>query len=287
MKEKLTPYLRKMLGENSIRKQYLVSENPISLLESYNDPLMEDSHEVVKGLIHKYTNRALLKVSYQCAAHCRFCTRIRQIGNKAGTLNTEEIEQIFEYLKSHPEIQDVIISGGDPLYTPHLTFQLLEKIKLIESIKVIRIGSRMPFHAPEAFNSSAYNSLFQLIKQISGLKPFYILVHVEHLSELTSEAQIALKKLKSLGVTLLSQSVLLRGINDKIEVLDEMYTKLYHLGVIPYYIYHCDNVQGLEHFQVDKVKEKNLSIELRKRLSGIAVPLLVEDLENDYGKIPF
>lgn len=285
MKEKITPFLKQLLFSEAIRKQYLINENPIIENVSYNDPLMEENHEVVKGLVHKYKNRALIKVSYQCAAHCRFCTRIRQIGNEEGTLNSINIDAIADYLQDHPEIDDVILSGGDPLYTPKLTLEVLEKIKNIGSIKVIRIGSRMPFHAPLAFNNAVYDNLFNQIKEISKDKPFYILIHIEHPSELVPESIAAIKILKNLGVTLLSQTVLLKNINDDVVVLETMYRELYYLGIIPYYLYHCDNVKGLEHFMVEK--EKEIASELRVKLSGIATPLLVEDIENGYGKIPF
>jgi len=286
MREKTTPFLKQLLDIEAIRKQYLINENPIKVTVSYNDPLMEDSHEVVKGLVHKYRNRALIKVSYQCAAHCRFCTRIRQIGNKEGTLNSINIDAIVDYLQKHPEIDDVILSGGDPLYTPKLTVEVLEKIKQINSIKVIRIGTRMPFHAPLAFNNAVFNNLFNLIKEISKQRPFYVLVHIEHPSELVPESISVLKMFKKLGVTLLSQTVHLKDINDDVDVLATMFKELYYLGVIPYYLYQCDNVKGLEHFLVDKEKAKAIYSQLRTKLSGIATPLLVEDIENGYGKIP-
>lgn len=286
MKEKTTPFLKQLFHVDAIRKQYLIDEHPPLENTAYNDPLMEDSHEVVQGLIHKYNNRALIKVSYQCAAHCRFCTRIRQIGNKSGTLLQEDIAAIANYLNKHPEVEDVILSGGDPFYTPALTLNVLESIKNIASIKVVRIGTRLPFHAPSAFNSPVYEPLYNQIKAIAEQKPFYILIHIEHPDELVTESIEAVKKLKKLGATILSQTVLLRGINDDVDILEALFKQLYHLGVMPYYLYRCDNVKGLEHFVADKNKEKEIAQELRKRLSGIATPLLVEDIENGYGKIP-
>lgn len=286
MKEKITSFLRNLLDSEYFNKQYIISEaESINMLE-YNDPLMEDTHEVAKGLVHKYKNRALIKVSYQCAAHCRFCTRIRQIGNPIGTLSELDLENIVEYLKSHTEIEDVILSGGDPLYTPKITLQLLQKIKNIDSIKVIRIGTRMPFHSPNSFKSSAFKDLFQIIDEIGKQKPFYILIHIEHPDELISDSINAIKLLKQLKVTLLSQTVFLKNINDNFETLYVLFKNLYYLGVIPYYLYRCDNVKGLEHFQGNREHEKAIAQELRRNLSGIATPLYVEDIENGYGKIP-
>jgi len=121
------------MDDEFIAKQYVKTAAETNF-EDYNDPLMEDSHEVVKGLVHKYKNRALIKVSYQCAAHCRFCTRIRQIGRPEGTLSDDNITDITAYLRQHPEIEDVILSGGDPLVTPKLTINLLEQLQDIASV---------------------------------------------------------------------------------------------------------------------------------------------------------
>lgn len=284
MKEKITPYLKKLADEKAIQLQYWKDKTENDLL--FNDPLMEEQHEVVRGLVHKYPNRALLKISYQCAAHCRFCTRIRQIGDKSGNLNTEDIAAIVQYLNEHPEIDDVILSGGDPLYTPQITEAVLQAIRNISSVKVIRIGSRLPFHSPASFKTPPLKRLLALIDDIGKEKPFYLLLHIEHPAELTEESENVVRELRQLKLTLLSQSVFLKGINDDVEVLYELFKRIYHLGVIPYYIYHCDRVKGLERFYGDIEKEKEIAKELRQRLSGIACPLFVEDIENGYGKIP-
>jgi lysine 2,3-aminomutase len=284
MKEKVSPFLKRLSDRPSIRQQYFISEHEAT--EAYDDPLMEDSHEVVKGLVHKYTNRALLKVSYLCASHCRFCTRIRQIGNPVGTLNEKEVEAIVAYLQAHPEIEDVILSGGDPLYTPALTQSILEKLLQVESVKVIRIGTRLPFQSPQSFSTAPLKRLMETIDKIGKAKPFYVLLHIEHPDELTAETIAIIHTLRQLKVTLLAQSVFLKGINDDFETLLSLFRQLYRLGVMPYYLYHCDNVKGLEHFQGDIATEKAIAVRLREALSGIATPLFVEDIEMGYGKIP-
>lgn len=286
MKEKLTPYLRKLSDLESIRKQYIIQGNePEDVV--YNDPLMEDSHEVVKGLIHKYRNRALIKVSYLCAAHCRFCTRIRQIGNPAGTLKEEDIQAIIQYLKEHPEIEDVILSGGDPFLSPKITNRLLELISEIDSVKVIRIGTRLPLQAPDSFQSESIRSTLGLIRKIKSHKPFYILLHVEHPDELTAESAEAIKKIQQkTSAVILSQTVFLEGINVDYDILHRLFRELYFLGVIPYYLYHCDKVAGLERFEGDLEKETEIVKKLKRELSGIACPLFIVDIENGYGKLP-
>ena len=285
MNEKITPFLTQRLDDPAISKQYLM-QYPESDQLNYNDPLMEDTHEMVKGLIHKYTNRALIKVSYQCAAHCRFCTRIRQIGQPNGTLTETDIETIIAYLISHPEIDDVILSGGDPMYTPKITSSLLMKLREVESVKIIRIGTRMPLQSPSSFYTKSMSLLLDLIRETARIKPFHILLHVEHPSELNSETEAVISFLRTLNVNLFSQTVFLKDINDDVEILVKLFSRLYHLGVLPYYLYHCDAVKGLERFRGDMEEERMIAIELRKRLSGLACPLFVEDIENGYGKIP-
>ncbi len=138
---KITPHIRKNLDKKSFALQYTSRKSHST---QPNDPLEEDSHEPVKWLIHNYFNRALIKVSYRCASHCRFCTRIRQIGSSEGDLSEGDIENIHRYLSDNKQINDVILSGGDPLYTPKQTEQILIKISNIEHIKIVRIGTRLP-----------------------------------------------------------------------------------------------------------------------------------------------
>jgi len=287
LKEKVTPYLKNLSTDPQIKLQYYISEYESQYDNgSYDDPLMEDKHEAVKGLVHKYDNRALIKVSYQCAAHCRFCTRIRQIGNPEGTLNEQDIGNIIQYLKNNSQIEDVILSGGDPFYTPKLTMQLLQQLQMVESVKIIRIGTRMPLQSPNSFYTKTLEQLLEVIDEIGKRKPFYILLHVEHPSELTEEALDVITLLRNRRVTLLSQSVFLKGINDSFETLHELFTKLYFAGVVPYYLYHCDKVNGLQHFEVDSEKEIEIATRLHKELSGIACPTYIVDIKNGYGKIP-
>lgn len=286
MKEKYTPYLEKQFAKPEIGEQYKIF--PLDIFHRYEhlDPLEEDSHQPVKGLVHKYENRALIKVSYRCAAHCRFCTRIRQIGTDAGDLNLEaDVANIVNYIKTHPEITDVILSGGDPLYTPKQTLAILNQVADISSVKVIRIGTRLPVHNPVSFKSNLVQQVLEKVKEIAEHKPFYILIHFEHPDEVTEETVQVIRQLRKTGVTLLSQTVFLKGINNSYDTLKELFEKLYWNGITPYYIYRCDYVQGLEHFVCDMQEEIEIMTELRKNLSGIAYPTYIVDVEGK-GKIP-
>lgn len=284
MEERISKWLRPLLALPAMALQYeRFAGEPEA---GCSDPLMEEKHEYVRGLVHKYPNRALIKVSYLCAAHCRFCTRIRQIGDPAGTLNDADIQGIANYLRAHPEIDDVILSGGDPLFTPGICLKLLQELDSIPSVRVFRIGTRLPLQEPESLFRQAQQKVLEQVKQMAATRPFYILIHAEHPDELQPESVAAIQELRRTGAVLLSQTVFLRGINDEEEVLFQLFQQLFHLGVQPYYLYRCDAVQGLERFRCDPDKEKAIAAALRKRLSGIACPLFVEDIENGYGKMP-
>lgn len=286
MQEKFTPYLKSQFENPAIAGQYLIQPNDIAYKFQNLDPLSEDSHQPVKGLIHKYENRALIKVSYRCAAHCRFCTRIRQIGTDDGDIKTDEtIQNIINYLKRHTEITDVILSGGDPFYTPKQTLILLDQLENFESLKVIRIGTRLPVHNPQSFESPLLQKLINKITQIQSKIPLIILIHFEHPSELTEQTIGVIKQLKKTGATLLSQTVFLKGVNNNFDILKSLFENLYWNGVLPYYIYRCDSVQGLEHYVCDINQEIEIMTELRKVLSGIAYPTYIIDVEGK-GKIP-
>jgi lysine 2,3-aminomutase len=286
VKQKFTPYLERYFDKPQIREQYEILPHDISNRFEHLDPLEEDTHQPVKGLVHKYENRALIKVSYRCAAHCRFCTRIRQIGTDEGDLDaSQEIPEIINYIAAHPEITDVILSGGDPLYTPKQTLILLELLRQIPTVKVIRIGTRLPVHNPVSFKSALVKDVLEKVREIANARPFYILIHFEHPDELTEETLEAIRELRKTGATLLSQTVFLKGINNNYETLKSLFEQLYWAGVTPYYIYRCDYVQGLEHYVCDMSEEIDIMTQLRKVLSGIAYPTYIVDVEGK-GKIP-
>ena len=286
MKEKLNSYIKQIIGLQGISKQYII-ENKEDIRNSYQDVLDEDKFEVVKGLIHKYTNRALIKVSYLCAAHCRFCTRIRQIGSNKGTLSQTDIEKIYEYLYAHPEIEDVIISGGDPFYTPVITNNLILKIKNIKSIKVLRIGTRLPFQNPEKFKTENVINLLKLVRKVAETKTFYILLHAEHYNELNSISISAIQEIKKIAkIPLFSQTVFLKGINDDFDVLFRLFKELYFIGVVPYYIYRCDEISELDGFLCEFETEKEIMRKLTVNLSGLACPKYIKDTNSTKGKIP-
>ena len=166
MKEKYPNFIRQQINNPAIGNQYKIPSNLSFGKFSNIDPLDEDQYEVIKGLIHKYNNRALIKVSYRCAAHCQFCTRIRQIGLPEGDLSDEDVSRIADYIVAHSEISDVILSGGDPFYTPKKTKKLLSLLADISSVRIIRIGTRLPIHNPVSFKTLPIVDLLEVIKDI-------------------------------------------------------------------------------------------------------------------------
>lgn len=288
LKEKITQHLRSLIssGSSAVERQFIVGNTSVGGdVFMSNDPLEEESHLVMRGIVHKYENRVLWKVSYRCAAHCQFCTRLRQIGTKDGDLEYEDIEKGLRYLSNHPEINEVILSGGDPLFAPQVTETIFNGLIQIPSIKVIRIGTRMPVHLPSAFAGKFLRKLLDTISEVAFSRPIYMLMHIDHSDELTAETVNVIAQLRRMGLILLSQTVFLKGINDNEASLKNLFESLYHLGVIPYYIYRCDYVAGLEHFVCDILNERRIMTNLRRELSGIAVPTYVIDVPGK-GKIP-
>ena len=263
------------------------------------DPLKEEKKSPMKGLIHRYPNRVLILLTLNCAAYCRFCFRRRIVSDiEKGVLNNSDLDKIVSYIersekqgsgakrtgsyiKKHPKIKEVIISGGDPLTQPEILGKFLKKIILLKQIKVIRIGTRLMVSNPKQINSNILRVL-QLVKKQS----LYLLLHFEHPDELTLKTKKAIKKLHSTGAILLSQSVFLKGINDKVSVLEKLFEELTALGVRPYYILHNDEPEGTKHFTVDFKKEIKIMTELRQRLSGLACPMYVYDDPNGKCKVP-
>lgn len=243
---------------------------------------MEDEHELVRGLIHKYENRVLCLLTAECAAYCRFCTRRRMVSDiERGAVKEEDIGRWVDYLQEHPEVKEVILSGGDPFVVPSALFRFsVERISSVPSIKVLRIGTRVPVTAPELVNE-------EKLEVISSLRqPVYIGIHFEHPAELTEATIDAVVRLRRAGAILYSQTVFLSGINDDYETLHELFSRLTEIGVRPYYIYRCDPVAGAGHFRADFAKERRIMTALRKNLSGLACPTYVIDTPRGSGKIP-
>jgi len=280
---KISSHLRKLAKKYpEVKRQFYPLEEESKIKKKgFIDPLLEEDFTPVKGLIHKYQNRVVILLTMACAAYCRFCTRQRTVSEiEKGMISPKDLENMVGYLRKHPEIKEVILSGGDPFVVPKTLKLALRKFSSLPQIKIIRIGTRVPVSNPSLIKED----LLETLKKVS--QPLYILIHFEHPAEITPQTIQVIKKMRKTGAILLSQSVFLRGVNDKVEVLEELFSKLVEIGVKPYYIFHCDPVAGSEPFWVELEKEIAIMTELRRRLSGLAYPLHAIDAPSGFGKVP-
>ncbi|HEM47163.1 MAG TPA: KamA family radical SAM protein, partial [Alphaproteobacteria bacterium] len=251
--------------------------DPAFLLD---DPLEEDEDMPVPGLVHRYPDRALLIVTTTCAMYCRHCTRKRVAGQRETSISATRLRQVTTYLSQHPEIRDVIISGGDPLTMPTEALErVLAALRAIPSVEIIRIGSRVPVTLPMRVTD-------ELVAMLRKYHPVWINTQFNHPSELTKEAAEACGRLVDAGIPLGNQSVLLKGVNDDPRVMEELLRGLIRMRVRPYYLFQCDLVRGVEHFRTSLLRGIEIMEYLRGRVSGIAIPTFVVDAPGGGGKLP-
>ena len=246
-----------------------------------NDPLSEDIQMPVPHLIHRYKDRAVLLTTNACAVHCRFCLRKRKWNTdlKQTKLSEHELDEVCKYLHSTPRIQEILISGGDPLMLSNKELRtIIERLKQVRHIKILRIGSRIPVVLPERIDE-------ELIELLSSTDGLWFATHFNHPNELTETSLNACARLIKAGVPILNQTVLLKGINDKVEILEELFTKLGANRIKPHYLFHMDPVQGNEHFATGINKGLELIKELRNRISSILTPTFAIDLPQGGGKV--
>jgi lysine 2,3-aminomutase len=244
------------------------------------DPLGEEAHEVAPELIQRYPDRALLLATDRCAVYCRFCTRSRLVGNGGGPRSLERLAPAFAYLRAHPEVRDLIVSGGDPLAmaTGRLT-ALLTELRSIPSIETIRLATRVPVVLPSRINA-------ELLDALRPLHPLWVMTHFNHPKELSEASRAACRRLADAGFPVMNQSVLLRGINDDADTLKELFRGLVRERVRPYYLLQMDPVRGTSHLRTPLARGVEIMEQLQGRLSGIALPKLIVDTPGGFGKVP-
>ena len=262
-----------------IWRQYVPDLQELDVVEGVLDSLGEHADSPVPNITHRYPDRALFLVSPVCASYCRFCTRRRKVGDPE-KISMSQYESAFQYLEQHTEIRDVILSGGDPLMLSDRRLDvILARLRKIPHLEVLRIGSRVPCHLPERITP-------ELCATLKKHHPLYINTHFNHPDELTPAAVKGLAMLADAGIPLGCQTVLLRGVNDDVDVMKRLMQKLLAARVRPYYIYMCDNVAGVEHFKTSVEKGLEIVEGLRGWTSGLAVPHFVIDAPGGGGKIP-
>lgn len=281
----VTPYYLSLIDGDDpacpIRRQVVphadeATETPGDLV----DPLGEEAHEVAPSLVRRYPDRALLVSTDQCAIYCRFCTRSRVVGAGAGPAPLRALEPAFVWLEAHPEIKDVILSGGDPftMATSRLV-RLVSRLRAIEHVEVIRLATRVPVSLPMRIDD-------ELVGALRGLHPLWVMTHFNHPRELSDEAAAGVARLVDAGFPVMNQTVLLRGVNDDASTLTALFRGLVRWRVKPYYLLQMDPVRGTGHLRTPLSRGVEIMEALQGRLSGIALPKLIVDTPGGMGKVP-
>ena len=281
----ITPHFFNLIDRSDpdcpIRRQVVPRvEETIEAEYEMSDPCGEDSHMPVPGLVHRYPDRVLFLVTDRCAAYCRYCTRSRVVSG-AGDQDLEtDYEAAFQYLENHTEVRDVLLSGGDPLlFSDAKLEKILKRLRSIEHIEFIRIGSRIPIFLPQRITP-------ELCEMLQKYHPLFISVHTNHPRELTAEVKAGLERLANSGIPLGNQSVLINKVNDDPEIMKSLVHKLLMCRVRPYYLYQMDLIKGSSHLQVPVAKGIEIIEKLRGHTTGYAVPQYVIDAPGGGGKVP-
>ncbi|APG83031.1 lysine 2,3-aminomutase YodO family protein [Sinorhizobium americanum CCGM7] len=264
-----------------IARQFVPDAAELTLTpEERADPIGDGAHSPVPGIVHRYPDRVLLKAVHVCPVYCRFCFRREMVGPQGlGTLTPAELDAAIAYLAAHPEIWEVILTGGDPLVlSPRRLQEILERLGAIEHVKVVRFHTRVPVVEPHRIDADLIAAL-----KSSG-KATYVALHANHPRELTGEARGAAARLIDAGIVIISQSVLLKGVNDDPEVLAELMRAFVETRIKPYYLHHPDLAPGTGHFRLSIEEGQALVASLRGRVSGLCQPTYILDIPGGYGK---
>jgi lysine 2,3-aminomutase len=246
-----------------------------------DDPIGDDARSPVKGLVHRYPDRVLIKLVAVCAVYCRFCFRRERVGPGSGALSAAEFAAAIDYVRAHDGIWEVILTGGDPLtLSPRRIAEATQALAAIDHVKVLRWHTRLPVAAPERVTKAVARAL------IAEGKTTVVAVHVNHARELTESARSACRRLAAEGAMLVSQTVLLKGVNDDPETLIDLMRAFVEARVKPYYLHHGDLAPGTTHWRVPIAKGQELMRILRARLSGLATPTYMLDIPGGHGKAP-
>jgi lysine 2,3-aminomutase len=249
--------------------------------EECGDPIGDNAHSSVEGIVHRYPDRVLLKVVNACAVYCRFCFRREMIGPGRGGLSPAGLTAALNHIGSNPQIWEVILSGGDPLILSARRLKyIVARLAAIDHVKVIRVHTRVPMVAPERISTALVRALR------AQNKATFVVVHINHPRELTVKARVACARLIDAGIPMLSQSVLLRGVNDDAETLGALMRELVECRIKPYYLHHADLAPGTAHLRTTIAEGQTVMRALRGRYSGLCQPAYVLDIPGGHGKSP-
>ncbi|WP_132873871.1 lysine 2,3-aminomutase [Seleniivibrio woodruffii] len=282
----ITPYYASLIDRTNLKDDPVFKQAFCSIEElnidawDMADPLSEEHDSPVNSITHRYPDRVLFHISSMCAMYCRHCTRKRKVGDRDTIPSKQTLNAGLKYIREHPEVRDVLLSGGDPLMLSDSTLKwLLDEVTAIPHVEVVRIGTRMPVVLP-------YRITDKLVSILSAYDNLWINTHFNHPREITESAETALRKLTRSGIPMGNQTVLLAGVNDCPQIMKTLMHKLVRNRVRPYYIYQCDLSEGLTHFRTPVSKGIEIIESLRGHTSGFAVPTYVIDAPGGGGKIP-
>jgi lysine 2,3-aminomutase len=281
----LTPAVADLINRNDpddpIARQFVPDPREIEqTAEERADPIADDPFSPVEGLVHRYPDRVLLKIVNACAVYCRFCFRREMVGPGRGGLSAAALTAAIDYIERNPQIWEVILSGGDPLIlSARRISDLIRRLTAIPHVEVIRVHTRMPVVAPEEIGTA-------MVRALRCDKATFVVLHANHPRELTPQARAACARLVDAGIPMLSQSVLLRGVNDDIETLGALMRAFVACRIKPYYLHHADLAPGTAHLRTTIAEGQQLMRRLRGRYSGLCQPAYVLDIPNGHGKSP-
>lgn len=281
----ITPFLATLIDPHDpqcpIRAQVIPTDAEAEAFDGVRiDSLAEDAHAVVPGLVHRYPDRVLMLVTTECASYCRFCTRSRIVGRSSENFGPGDHQHQLDYIAAHPEVRDVLLSGGDPLMLPDKQLdRLFGALRAIPHVEIVRIGTRVPYFLPQRITPA-------LTEILARHHPLWLNVHVNHPNELVPEVNAAYARLADAGVPLGAQTVLMAGINDCPQLMLTLVRALVRQRIRPYYLYQCDLVRGAGHFRTRVATGIEIIETLRGHTSGYAIPTFVVDVPDGGGKVP-
>jgi lysine 2,3-aminomutase len=282
----ITPAMASLIDRDDpsdpIARQFVPDAAELDIkAEERTDPIGDHAHSPVEGIVHRYPDRVLLKLTHLCAVYCRFCFRREMVGPAADPLSPEKLEAAIDYIAAHREVWEVILTGGDPLVLSARRLKhVMSQLAAIPHVKIIRVHSRVPAAEPARITPELVRAL-----KVNG-KATYVVLHANHAREITDAAREACARIIDAGIPMLSQSVLLAGINDDPQTLGALMRTLVECRIKPYYLHHGDLAPGTAHFRTSIERGQQLMRELHGRLSGLCQPAYVLDIPGGHGKSP-
>jgi lysine 2,3-aminomutase len=279
---RITPEMQYVIksAHDPVAQQFVPQPAELTIRdEELADPIGDRAHMPVQGLTHRYPDRVILAVTQTCAVYCRFCFRRETVGD-SGALPDAALERAYAYLRQTPAIREVILTGGDPLMlSPRRLGAVMAALADIPHLEVIRLHTRIPVVDPGRITD-------QMVSALAVPKAVYVAIHTNHAQEITAGAEAAIGSFNRAGIPMVAQTVLLKGVNDTVDALADLFRLLTRLRVKPYYLHHCDLAQGTSHFRTTIAAGQALMVALRGRVSSLCLPTYVLDIPGGFGKVP-